>query len=59
MGILLRGEQNLKKYMRSTNVSKVSVSLIAFCPVFCVVYFQDGWLSSGLPCELRSISSGI
>ena len=54
------GEQNLKKYHdESTNVSNVSVSLIAFLPVFLsIVFFQVGWLSKGLPLDFKSISSG-
>ena len=55
------GEQNLKKYQEeSTNVSNVSVSRIAFFPVdFCLVIFQVGWASRGLPWEFKFISSGL
>ena len=54
------GEQNLKKYHdESTNVSNVSVSLMAFFPDFLsLVCFQLGWLSKGFPLTLRSTSSG-
>ena len=54
------GEQNLKKYhAESTNVSRVSVSLIAFIPVSGhFVNFHEGWFSRGLPGIVKSISSG-
>ena len=57
---LCLGEQKRMKYHdESTNVSKVSVSLIAFFPVdFCVVFFHLGWFSKGFPFAFKSTSSG-
>ena len=54
------GEQNLIKYQEeSTNVSNVSVSLIAGFPVFlCLVFFQVGWFLSGFPFWFKSTSLG-
>ena len=58
--LLIFGEQNLIKYHEeSTNVSKVSVSLIASSPVFLyLVFFQSGWVLKGLPFLFISISLG-
>ena len=56
---LFFGEQNLKKYHEeSTNVSRVSVSLVTFLPEESLVCFQVGCFSKGFPFTLRSTSSG-
>jgi len=53
------GEQNLTKYHEeSTNVSRVSVSLITFSPEGSFVCFQLGCFSRGFPDVLRSTLSG-
>ena len=50
---------DIKKYQEeSTNVSRVSVSLITFSPEGSFVCFQLGCFSKGFPDVLRSTSSG-
>ena len=56
--VLLFGEQNLKKYQEeSTNVSRVSVSLLNIFPSI-LILFHSSILSKGLPVSSNSLILG-